>query len=209
MRRRNEFSQSMRYRIYNDSKEKSSMTLKELPEKSSKPLTLKIDQDAENDRLEKIRRRKEFSQLVRTLDVLPKIQKKQPPEETHSNNPSVQALRRHIAYQSHHLSPASSREFTSQKLGESQFNRFIELRKLQYVNVGHVSRDMCRSDYDSPYGDSSAERIFLSKDDSMIVYIPNKDWSSLFPFCGVPNYSFELSVCLSVRWKTFTQVNIN
>jgi hypothetical protein len=37
----------------------------------------------------------------------------------------------------------------------------------------------------------------------MIVYIPNKDWSSLFPFCEVPNYGFELSVCLSVRWKTF------
>ena len=165
MRRRNEFSQMTRYRAFNDSKEKNLSSLKDYTDKPNKPLTLKIDQDVENDRLEKIRRRKEFSQLVRSLDVLPKIQKKQENSVHPNNNPSVHALRRNIA----NSLQASSHDFSNQKLGETQFDRFIELRKMQYVNVGHVSRDLFRSEHETRFVNTSDP--YSGK----TLYIPNKN----------------------------------
>lgn len=154
-----------RYRAFNDSKEKNLSSLKDYTDKPNKPLTLKIDQDVENDRLEKIRRRKEFSQLVRSLDVLPKIQKKQESSVHPSNNPSVHALRRNIA----NSLQAHSHDFPNQKLGENQFDRFIELRKMQYVNVGHVSRDLFRSEHETRLVDTSDP--YSGK----TLYIPNKN----------------------------------
>ena len=136
-----------------------------------------------------MRRRKEFSQNVRTVDVLPVIQKKREHDKERDQHQHLmeavylnQIRNQHFQHRfiPHEPLPPPSK----QELEDSEnFDKFMENRKNQYISIGRVNRDSYDHDQDT-INSGKTFSTSLSKSTSIytndteqpnrVLYIPKK-----------------------------------